>query len=340
MSNELEIGIESISYSLGKNVCNNIQLQEENPTWDMSKILERTGVESRAIASKGETALDLAIEATEKLLNNFSIDINSIDALIFCTQTPDYLLPPNSCLLHGKFNMSPNVMSFDINHACSGFIYSIGIARGLLASKMAKKILVINSDTYSHLIHPLDRSIRPLFGDAATATLIKTNCSKLRILDISFGTSGVNSDRFIVKNGGFRHSSNDVDLKYLQDKSGRINSPNHIYMDGMGVLSFFNNIVPIAINEILLKNNRSLDDVSLFIFHQASKLALDSIARSLKIPSFKMVVDMLDTGNLVSASIPVVLGRSIDKGLINENQLIVICGFGVGLSWGVALIES
>jgi len=338
LPHNLDIGIEGIEFFLGQNAVSNSQLQEENPSWDMSKTLERSGVKSRPVASPGTTALDLAYEAANKLLNELKCASSEIDALIFCTQTPDYVLPPNSSLLHGRLNLASNVMAFDISHACSGFIYGLGIARSLVASGAAKKILLITADTYSRLIHPADRSIRPLFGDGAAATIVSSGNLVMKIKDMSFGTAGKKADRFIVEVGGARNNASILD-EVILDRSGRIASSGHISMDGLGLLSYFNNVIPPSVLGLLNKNGKTVSDVSLFLFHQASRLALEGIARSLKIPDKKMIIDMEETGNLVSSSIPVLLSRLLKGRAIPTREPVILCGFGVGLSWGTALVE-
>lgn len=307
----------------------------QNPSWDMDKATERSGVLSRPIAPDGITALDLAYQAVKNLLQANPEALVGIDGLIFCTQTPDYLLPSNSNLLHGLLDLPSHVMAFDINHACSGYPYAIGIAKSLVTAGMATRVLVITADTYSRLIHPLDRSVRPLFGDAASASVI-SNSDSLTIDDQSFGTAGKLASRFIVENGGMRHSQKNISEVHL-DSSLRVRSPDHIQMDGMGVLSFFNKVVPVSIKEILLRNKLEVQDVAYFVLHQASQLALDSLRKSLGVPSEKVIIDMSDTGNLVSSSIPVVLKRAINKGLLKKGDRIILGGFGVGLSWGTVL---
>jgi 3-oxoacyl-[acyl-carrier-protein] synthase III len=333
------VGIRAIDYFLGQKTVDNSQLKFENPSWDMSKTEERTGVLSRPIAIDGTTALDLAYEASALVLKKLQDGANEIDALIFCTQTPDYILPSNSSLLHNRLNLNNNVMAFDITHACSGFIYGVGIARGLIASGNFNTVLLVTADTYSRLIHPNDRSIRPLFGDGAAATIISSDEPLMKILDMSFGTSGKHYDRFIIEKGGCRNgvALNDDDVQV--DKGGRIKSPNHIYMDGLGLLSFFNSAIPKSVNELLDKNSKKISDISFFVFHQASQLALEGIARNMKIPENKMIIDMSRTGNLVSSSIPVLLADLLKRKTFSKGQLVVICGFGVGLSWGTALVQ-
>jgi len=330
------IGISSIDYYLAPSTLSNEDLNKQNPSWNMDRATERSGVQSRPIAPDGLTALDLSYEAVRRLAQANPGALCRVDALIYCTQTPDYLLPSNSNLLHGLLNLPSQVMAFDINHACSGYPYAIGIAKSLILSRMANQVLVVTADTYSRLIHPLDRSVRPLFGDAASASIISAS-DHLIIEDQSFGTAGKLASRFIVENGGMRHTQKNVNEVHL-DSDQRVRSPDHIQMDGMGVLSFFNKVVPTSIQDILALNKLCIEDVSYFVLHQASQLALDSLRKSLGVPSEKVIIDMLDTGNLVSSSIPVVLKRSMVRGLFKKGDRIILGGFGVGLSWGTVLI--
>lgn len=335
----MNVGIEDISYCLGSDRLSNAELQIENPHWDMDRIFERTGVTSRPIAAPAETSLDLGDRAATALLEKLDLSGDQIDALIFCTQTPDHVLPPNSVLLHGRLGLPQGVMAFDIMHACSGFIYGLGIGRSLVLSGTAKRVLLINSDTYTRLLHPQDRSTRPIFGDGAAATLISAAEPALTILDMIFASAGKQAGRFIVKSGGARYPRDTPVIDVVVDKSGRVGSDEHVYMDGLGILSFFTSVVPKAVKEILRRNQLSIDDISLFVFHQASQLALDGLQRTLQIPAEKMLIDLRETGNLVSASIPVALARVMVSRRPLPGKLAVLCGFGVGLSWGTALVR-
>lgn len=338
-SNNLNVGIEAISYCLGSSQLSNETLELENPGWDMSRILERSGVVSRPIAGPSETALDLGEKAVLALLRSKSVPIEDIDALIFCTQTPDHVLPPNSALLHGRLGMPQEVMAFDITHACSGFIYGLGIARSLVQSGTVKRVLLVNADTYTRLLHTQDRSTRPIFGDGAAATLISATSPMMSVLDISFGTAGKQANRFMVKSGGARYPDMSGTPDAVIESSGRVRSDSHVFMDGLGVLSFFTSVVPTNVKNVLSRNQLTMGDISHFVFHQASRLALEGLQRSLAIPDEKMVVDLNEIGNLVSASIPVALVRALASKNIQTRQLIMLCGFGVGLSWGSALVR-
>lgn len=334
----IKVGIQEISFCLGAESLSNKALQMEKPEWPVKQLAERTGVETRAIASSSETALDLGEKATRKLFKKSQVSIEEIDALIFCTQSPDHVLPPNSTLLHGRLGLSDKVMAFDISHACSGFIYGLGIARSLVISESASKVLLVNADTYSRYLHEDDRSTRGIFGDGAAATLITKTDPLLTITDLTYGTSGKNANRFIIKCGGSKYPTKQLNQEQTtNDPTVGERSDHHINMDGMGVLSFFNSVIPPAVNNILERNSLTTEDVRYFVFHQASKLGLDGLQRSLSIPAEKMVFEMSDTGNLVSASIPTALARVIASQKPKKGDIIVLCGFGVGLSWGAAI---
>lgn len=332
------VGIETIAYSLGTESLTNEELQSLKPDWPVGQLSKRTGVYKRSIAHNSETALDLAERAARGVMDLRKEKLLDVDALIFCTQTPDYILPPNSTLLHGKLDMPQNVMAFDISHACSGFTYGLGIARSLVISKVVNRVLLINADTYTRLLHDDDRSTRGIFGDGASATIVSASKSMITVLDDSYGTDGKHYAKFIVPSGGSRNPTTNEEksqLETLSDNPRR--SPFHINMDGIGVLSFFNKILSKAIIDILKKNNLCLDDIDHFVFHQASALALEVLQRNLDISSNRVVNKMKITGNLVSASIPVALSKANSDGDFEKGDIIMLVGFGVGLSWGLTL---
>ena len=236
MTNNNVVGIESIAISLGKTVVTNQDLLLENPGWDIKKIEERTGVANRVRALPGETAFDLGLDASLNLIWHIRLQKDSIDAVIFCTQSPDYVMPPNSALLHSRLGLKDSVMAFDISLACSGFIYCLGIAQSLIISNSAKKVLIVVADTYSKLTHPNDRSTRPLFGDGSAAVLVSACNLQYRLSDISYGTAGSHWDKFIIRNGGSRRLRDDEDTT-IQYQNGRIANDNFISMDGLKILA-------------------------------------------------------------------------------------------------------
>ena len=335
----MEIGISKIEYALGSATLTNDELRLEYPEWNFDHLETRTGVKSRPICSQNETALDFAISACNKLIDDGSLSVDEVDAVIFCTQTPDHLIPPNSCILHGILDLRPNTAAFDISHGCAGYPYSLMLARDMIFSGSASQVLVINSDTYSRLISPDDRATRSLFGDAGAVSLISTHNPSFVIHDIFLATAGDLYKRFFIDSGGARNPRQNDDEK-RKGNAKQSNVSGYINMDGLGILTFFNSILPKAIFEFLEKNGLAMDDIVLVVPHQSSAVSLEGLRKSLNIDNSKFYVDIEDTGNLVSASIPIAFKRASQKHSFAPGDKILFCGFGVGLSWGLALVEA
>jgi len=333
------ITIESIAYALPERCLTNAELRADYPAWDFDRLEKRTGVMRRFVAAEGETALDFAMQACEQLASQERLRPQEIDAVIFCTQSPDYIMPPNSCLLHGRLGLNTEAMAFDITLACSGYIYGLQLASSLIESGAASRILLATSDTYTRYIHPGDRATRCLFGDGGAVSVIARSLNGRGVRSIRCGTAGRHHAKFMIQAGGMRVERSAETAREQTDQSGNVRTAEHIKMDGLGVLSFFNSTVPCAVRKTLVENGLSMADIDLIVFHQASQLALDSLSNALQIPAEKMVVDLADTGNLVSASIPVALSRALESGRAKAGQLVLLCGFGVGLSWGTALVD-
>jgi 3-oxoacyl-[acyl-carrier-protein] synthase-3 len=333
------IAIEDIACAFPAGSLSNEELRAAYPEWDFDRLEKRTGVIRRYVAAEGETALDFAVRACEQLEGRGRLCASAIDAVIFCTESPDYIMPPNACLLHGKLNLKPEVLAFDINLACSGYVYGLQLAASLLQSKVAHRVLLATADTYTRYIHPGDRATRCLFGDGGAVSIITPAADGHGIRDIQCGTAGKHYEKFIIPAGGMRMPRTCETARETVDQSANVRTQEHIRMDGLGVLSFFNATVTCAVRGMLARNGLSVGDIDLFVFHQASQIALDSLRTALSIPPDKMVYDLAETGNLVSASIPVALRRALDSGRAKRGQLVLLCGFGVGLSWGTALID-
>lgn len=336
----MSVGIEAIEVAFGSTTLTNEQLAADFPEWDFANLTGKTGVFARPIASEGETALDLAERACRLLDDRGLLRPGDIDAVIFCTETPDHPIPPNACILHGRLGLRTTVSAFDITLACSGFTYGLMLARSMILSGAARRVLLATADTYSRLIHEGDRATRALFGDAAAVAVIGADAPGMHIIDVQPGTAGTQYERFIVRAGGARAPRTVATRAEYLDRSGNRRSQEHIEMDGFGVLSFFNTTIPGAVRALLDRHALTLDDIDLFIFHQASKVALDGVRRGLGAPADKFVVDLAETGNLVSASIPVAMHRAQESGRLASGQRVVVCGFGVGLSWATALVQA
>ncbi len=335
----MSIAIREIASYLPERVVSNDELGSANPSWDMERVGSKTGVLNRHIARDDETALDLALAACRKLFEKAPESLASIDAVLFCTQEPDYVMPPNSCLLHAELGLPDHVLALDFNLACSGFTYGLAMAQGLIMAGTATNVLLVTAHTYSKLIHPEDRSAMVLFGDGAAVSWITSSEDGTGLIDLDLGTSGAGWNKFWVPAGGCRTPRSEATNQQPNAATGDFRSPESIHMDGLGVLAFVNSKVPPSVKKILERNSLTIKDVDLFIFHQASALALDTLEHRLKIPPEKNFRNIENIGNVVSASIPIALDEAITTGRVKTGDLVLLCGFGVGLSWGTALVR-
>lgn len=335
----MSVKITDIAFHLPARTVTNAELHADNPLWEIELVAARSGVESRRIARDDETALDLAVEACRELFERQPGARERIDALIFCTQSADHIMPPNSCLLQERLSLREEVLAFDFTLACSGFVYGLAIAQGLIDGGLARCVLFATGDTYSKFIHPKDRSARVLFGDGAAVSLLEPGDAQHGMRDLMYATSGKGHECFWIPAGGCRMPHSAVTALEVPEGRGSTRTLENIHMNGMSVLTFVNAKVPKQVRALLERNRLSVDDVDLFVFHQASAFALDSLERALKIPPEKAYRNLRDIGNTVSASIPIALRSALDEQRLRPGDLVVVCGFGVGLSWASALVR-
>ncbi len=335
----MKVAIKDIEYALPERVVTNQDLNVENPDWEMEHVEAKSGVRQRHIARAGETAFDYVKKAADQMFLSGNQDKSSIDAIIFCTQTPDYIMPSNAFLLHEYLDLSEDVLAFDYNLACSGYIYGLAIARSLIIAGTATNVLLATGDTYSKYINKQDRSTSVLFGDGGSVSFVSASNDDTGISDLMLASSGKHHRKFYVPAGGCRLPCSEETAVEETDRSGNVRSKNDIHMDGMAVWSFIQSTVPKQIKKLLSRNSLEVGDIDQYVFHQASKLTLDSLTKALKLDPEKVFVDLATTGNLVSTSVPVALKKAIAAGRIAEGSRVLISGFGVGLSWGSMLIE-
>jgi len=335
--------IAAIDYYLPEKVVDNEELSKLFPEWSPKKIFEKTGIRKRHIAAENETAADLAVKAAEKLIKEGKFSADEIDMVIFCTQSPDYPLPTSACLIQERLGIPQSAGAFDFNLGCSGFVYGLSLVKGLIETGSAKNVLLMNGNTYSKHMHPMDKNVRTIFGDAGTATLIKA--VDINQADIEFigpfvyGTDGAGAESLIVKAGGARHPSIEkAEIENGNDSKGGF-SPNYLFMDGPSIFSFTLKVVPKMIKSLLEKTGFSKDDIDMFVFHQANKFMLDYLRRQSKIDPEKFIIDLEDIGNTVSCTIPIALARSGLKRLLKPSMRIATVSFGVGLSWAAGLVK-
>ena len=334
----MAIKISALDYYLPDDIVTNDDLKKENPDWDLDGVEQKSGVLERHIARQDETALDLAVKACHNLFDQDTEHIKNIDAVIFCTQSQDYIMPPNSYLLQKRLGFSENIIAYDFNLACSGYIYSLSMAHSLIYSGLATKVLLINADTYSKYINPKDRSTRVLFGDGAATTIIEKNNGR-GMIDVAFSSDGSSYDCFYIPAGGCRLPQSTTTNREKKDSKGNIRTQNDIYMDGLSVWAAINSKVPRQIKSLLRKNNISIKDIDHFFFHQASKMTLDSLIKVLAIDKNKVFINLANKGNTVSASIPIAMKDAMQEKILNRGDLLLLSGFGVGMSYAAMLLK-
>ncbi|PWB25715.1 3-oxoacyl-ACP synthase III family protein [Flavobacterium sp. HTF] len=328
----MKANIKAISYYLPETVLSNDLINEEFPEWGIEKISSKTGINSRHISAKDEFSSDMAVKAAEKLFEEHNINKSDIDYLLFCTQSPDYFLPTTACIIQEKLGLQTSIGALDFNLGCSGFVYGLSLAKGLIAGEMAKNVLLITSETYSKFIHPKDKSNKTIFGDAAAAALITSEKGFCSIGNFIFGTDGKGAENLIVKQGGMRFPVSDENEDKV-DEFGNVRNDKNLFMNGAEIFNFTGEFVPKLTEAILEKSNLTKDDIDLFVFHQANKYMLNHLRKKIKIPEEKFFIAMEDCGNTVSSTIPIALYEAQKQGKIGDSKNIILAGFGVGYSW-------
>ncbi len=328
--------IKAISYFLPERVVTNEELVQEFPEWSVEKVAQKVGVVSRHLAAPNETSGDLAEKAARKMFAEYQIDSKSIDFLIFCTQSPDYFLPSTACILQDRLGIPTSAGAFDYNLGCSGCIYGMALAKGLVAAGIARNVLLLTAETYNKYLHPDDKSNRSIFGDGAAACLISTE-GFAEIGEFVLGTDGSGAEHLIVKTGASRQKVSTG----LQDEDaeGHIRRDDYLYMNGGAIFNFTLDAVPAMMNQLFEKSGLKKDDIDYFIFHQANKFMLDTIRKVCVLPKEKFYNNLEKTGNTVSSTILIAMKDCIKAGIIHKGMSVMIAGFGVGLSWGGTLLK-
>jgi 3-oxoacyl-[acyl-carrier-protein] synthase-3 len=327
--------ISSIGIYLPKNILTNEQLAHDFKRWEPDKIENKLGIKQRHIAGISETAGDLAYNAAENVLEDY--DRRKVDMLLFCTQSPDYYLPTTACVLQDRLNLRTDIGALDFNLGCSGFIYGLAMSKSFIHTEIAKTVLLITSETYSKHLNSKDLANRTIFGDAAAAVIIENSPTE-KIFNFILGTDGKGKNNLIVKNGCFRNKFN-PDAEEKATDSNDIYTENDLFMNGPEIFNFTIQSVPVVVEQCLIKNNLSIDQIDFVIFHQANKYIIEFLRKKIGIPKEKFYSNILLTGNTVSSSIPIAYSDALRNGQIKKGNKVLLCGFGVGYSWGATVIE-
>ena len=329
--------VRAISVYLPEKILDNAELIRQFGTWTEEKIYGKTGISRRHVVD-GELVSDLAAGAGEKLFSEHGVRRDEIDFILLCTECPDYFLPATSCIVQHRLGLRTNVGALDYNLGCSGYIYGMALAKGLIAGGVAKKVLLITSETITRTIHPMDKSTRTIFGDAAAATLLEASDHD-GVGEFSLGTDGCGADSLIIPAGAWAQPSSPETRKETVNRWGNARTPENLYMDGPSVLNFTLEISPLCFDEILKKNETSLEDIKFVVLHQASHMLLEKVRDILCIPDEKFVFNIENYGNTVSSTIPIALRDLELSGRLQKGDKVLIMGFGVGLSWGGTVLK-
>jgi 3-oxoacyl-[acyl-carrier-protein] synthase-3 len=302
---------------------------------DFKKLSAKTGIETRHIAGRQRT-IDLAYTAALKLFESDRDLPNVIDYLLLCTQSPEYVLPATACLLQDRLGLSSKIGSLDFNLGCSGFVYGLGLAEGLIASGQAKCVLLITADTMTSLIDPGDARARALFGDGAAAILLVAQ-PRVSLGPFVYGTDGKGSEDLIVR----RRRSGDHYGESVETVSPRLitGSEEFLFMNGNRVFDFAIREVPLAVRSLLHRSGAVVEDIDLYVFHQANKYLLEEICRLLEIPMEKRQFTISHCGNTSASSIPIALRHAALEGRLRKGSRAMVVGFGSGYSWGATIIR-
>ena len=332
----MKVYIKALSYYLPERIVTNAELLKDFPEWSVDKVTAKVGVTSRHLAADNETAGALAEKAARRLFEEYGISPSEIDFLLLCTQSPDYFLPSTACLLQHRLGIPVTSGAFDYNLGCSGCIYGLAVAKGLVSAGIARNVLLLTAETYSKYLHPSDKSNRSIFGDGAAACLISTD-GFVEIGDFVCGTDGSGAENLIVKTGASKQRKPTGIFK--EDEEGHTWYDDYLYMNGGAIFNFTLETVPVLVRQLLDKSGSQKEEIDYFIFHQANKFMLNTIRKVCVLPKEKFYVSLENTGNTVSSTVLIGLKDCLLNGTIKAGMQVVVAGFGVGLSWGGTILK-
>ena len=329
--------IKAIDFYVPEISVSDDDIQRRFPNYDVPRTSNIIGVHNRYVAPKDITSRNLAEKAAEKIFdNNSDVDKDDIDYIIFVTQTSDYKQPSTACIIQHELGLRNNIGAFDVNLGCSGYLYGLSISKALIESGMVKNVLVLTAETSTRNVHPQDVGSFLMFGEAGTATIVSTE-GFAAIGDFEHGTDGAGYDKLIIRTGGYKFPEKANDAHF--DEEGNIVSSDHACMDGNEVFVFTIRVVPKLVKASLGKNNLTINDIDLFIFHQANTFILEFLRKKMKIAPEKFYIDMEKYGNTSSCTVPICIVNAINQGRIKSGYKVSISAFGIGYSWAGTVLS-
>ena len=331
-----DIGIAAIAACVPSKVEYNKDLGYFMSEEEIRKAIQNIGIEERRVAEKDVCASDLCFKAAEKLIEDNNIDKSTIDALIFVSQTSDYHQPATAPILQHRLGLSKDTLSFDINLACSGYVYGLSAAYAYACQPGINRVLLLVGETMSKIVSRRDKVNTPLFGDAGTATLVEKGEYGKSVFSLHSDGSG--SEVMMIPDGGFRNPTSLDSLAEETDANGDVRTRLQFRMDGMAVFNFGMSEEPRDVKNLLAEAGLELSQLDLLIYHQANKFMTDFFTKWLKFDKAKTPYSIRKFGNTSSASIPLTVVTEV-KEKYPERKNVIFSGFGAGLSWGSVLLD-
>ena len=331
------IKLQGVTVCIPENIVENMDY-EVIPTESRQKFVESIGIERRRVADADVCASDLCQKAGEHLLDKLGWERESVDLLIFVSQTPDYKMPATSCVLQKKLGLKKQLMTLDISQGCSGYVYGLGVASSLISSGTLKRCLLLVGNTQSKNLNPRDKSVWPLFSDAGSATAIEYTTENGDNLKLSYGTDGSGEHTIVIPDGGYRNMVKLSSFKEEEFEGGIIRNRLNLIMHGDDVFSFVISNIPKFTKDLFEHFSIDESTIDFYLLHHASKFVCQKLIKKLKISEEKAPLLLKDFGNISNVSIPL-LFTHLKTELLNKRQKLYVSGFGVGLSLGVGVIH-
>jgi 3-oxoacyl-[acyl-carrier-protein] synthase-3 len=332
----MQAAISAIEYCLPDQPLTTSDLAAEFPDWAVEKIEGKTGIHARYVVAEDECSSDLGVSAAQRLFDSGACRPEAIDFILLCTQSPDYFLPSTACVIQDRLGIPTTAGALDFNLGCSGYIYGLGLAQGLISTRQASNIMLITAETSSKFIPPQDKSVRAIFGDAAAATLVKAVDAESPLIGpFIYGTDGSGAPNLIVPASGMRNPRSAQTGTSAEDRS-----EDNLFMTGAAeIFTFTLSAVPQRIGRLLKKAGLALEDIDLFVFHQANRYMLDRLRKRMNISEESFIGVLGHSDNTASSTIPIALKHAACEGRITNQSLVMLVGCGMGYSWGATLLR-
>lgn len=333
------VRIAGMAACVPSNIEENLTLPIFSDEQEARKVIASTGIERHRFVDEDVTASDLSVKAVNKLLEDLGWKADEVDCLYYVCTSRDYIAPQTACILQDRLGLRNDCFVIDLPLGCSGWIYGMSVSASMMSNGSFKKGLLIAAETNTKNRSKQDRTVRPLFGDAATVTALEYADNAMP-MNFMFGVDGSGYQAVWAKHGGMRHPADVDSVKDVEVEPGIVRKGTDMVVNGMDVFAFAIKQPPKALKEMISEFNIDLDGIDYLLLHQANKFIDEKIRKSLKVPAEKVPYCLNDFGNVTSASIPLTMVTRCKDALQNKNCHFLACGFGVGLAWATMEFDT